>query len=209
AKQNVLYANRFLDRRLLNKKTFQRLHERLQDAGSFKKRVLDNGRTINVRNVNHEERILYHIAENDGISIQRITTMINLLQISIANQHFLSTILFTDEVEFSRDGIMNFHNAHHWAEDNPHAILHSKHQQQLNVNLWAEILGDNLIEPIFLDQRLTAQSYINFLRNHLNELLESINKIQINTMLVPNYLVNNAITERSVKIIMLVLVKSY
>ncbi|KAL2737591.1 transposase-like protein [Vespula squamosa] len=173
-KAKRLYANRFLNRRLLNKKTFLRLHERLQDASSFKKRVLDNGRTINVRNVNHEERILYHIAENDGISTQRITTMINLLQISIANQHFLSTILFTDEVEFSRDGIMNFHNAHHWAEDNPHAILHSKHQQQLNVNLWAEILGDNLIEPIFLDQRLTAQSYINFLRNHLNELLESI-----------------------------------
>ncbi|KAL2735650.1 hypothetical protein V1478_002398 [Vespula squamosa] len=42
AKQNVLYANRFLDRRLLNKKTFQRLHERLQDAGSFKKRYPKN-----------------------------------------------------------------------------------------------------------------------------------------------------------------------
>ncbi|KAL2711945.1 hypothetical protein V1478_018180 [Vespula squamosa] len=143
-KARRLYANRFFNRRLLNKKTFQRLHERLQNAGSFKKLVLDNGRSI------------------------------NLLQISIANQRFLSTILFTDEVEFSRDGIMNFHNAHHWSEDNPRAILHSKQQQQLNVNLWAEILGDNLIEPVFLDQRLTVQSYINFLRNHLNELLESI-----------------------------------
>lgn len=43
-----LYANRFSNRCLLNKKTFQRLHEHLRDTGSSKKRVLNNRKLISV-----------------------------------------------------------------------------------------------------------------------------------------------------------------
>lgn len=35
------------------------------------------------------------------------------------NPKFLSKILFTDEATFSRDGCVNLHNAHYWAEINP------------------------------------------------------------------------------------------
>lgn len=72
---------------------------------------------------------------------------------SIADQHFLSAVLFTDEVAFTRDGIINFHNIHHWAEENPCAILQStRHQQQFSVNVWAGIICDYLVGPVFLDE---------------------------------------------------------
>ncbi|KAF7380902.1 hypothetical protein HZH66_014278 [Vespula vulgaris] len=77
---------------------------------------------------------------------------------SITNQHFLSTILFTDETEFSVDRIINFHNTHHGiiiliTEENPHTISHLGYQLQFSVNLWAGILGNNLIELILLDKQ--------------------------------------------------------
>jgi hypothetical protein len=33
--------------------------------------------------------------------------------------------MFTDEAQFTRDRIQNFHNQHLWAYENPHAILPS------------------------------------------------------------------------------------
>jgi hypothetical protein len=38
-------------------------------------------------------------------------------------------MMFTDEAQFTRDGIQNFHNQLLWADKNPHAILPSHHQQ--------------------------------------------------------------------------------
>ncbi|EZA62845.1 hypothetical protein X777_01160 [Ooceraea biroi] len=86
----------------------------------------------------------------------------------------LASIVFTDESTVTQDGIINLHNDHHWAEDNPHDIVQSKHQQQLSINMWAGIIGDNLIGPFVLPARLTGELYCNFLRENLNELLEEV-----------------------------------
>lgn len=45
---------------------------------------------------------------------------------------------------------MNFHNNHMYAEENPHAIIGSRHQYQFSVNVWVGIVGDYLIGPVFL-----------------------------------------------------------
>lgn len=65
------------------------------------------------------------------------------------NPHFASQILFTDEANFSRNAIMNFHNNHHWADENPHAITERHFQEQFSLNVWVGILGDHLIGPFF------------------------------------------------------------
>lgn len=46
------YSVRYLNRRLPDKKTFQRLNERLRETGSFKNRELDDGRPMNVSSIN-------------------------------------------------------------------------------------------------------------------------------------------------------------
>lgn len=90
------------------------------------------------------------------------------------NPHFAASVLFTDEANFSRDAIMNFHNNHLWAQENPHATVETRFQHTFSVNVWAGIIGDYLIGPFFLPQRLNGETYCHFLRNDLPALLEEV-----------------------------------
>lgn len=90
------------------------------------------------------------------------------------NGEFLQKILFTDEAGFTRDGIVNFHNNHVWAEENPHAYFESRHQNKFFVNVWAGILGNNLIGPVVIPRRLNGAAYLNFLQNVLPTLFDDV-----------------------------------
>jgi hypothetical protein len=61
-----------------------------------------------------------------------------------------------------------------WAEENPHAVVQSRHQQQFSINVWAGIIGDVLVGPRVLPQRLTGNSFRHFLENNLPTLLEDL-----------------------------------
>lgn len=91
-----------------------------------------------------------------------------------ADNAFLARILWTDEACFTRDGIFNCHNSHVWALSNPHALRPHRHQRRWSVNVWAGILGNRMIGPYLLPQRLTGQSYLIFLRAVLPAFLEDI-----------------------------------
>lgn len=90
------------------------------------------------------------------------------------NPNFIGNILFTDEASFTRDGVFNFHNMHEWSDENPHAIHVRNHQFGFSINVWIGMVGDCLIGPFRLPNRLNGQSYLNFLRDNLNELLEDV-----------------------------------
>ena len=92
----------------------------------------------------------------------------------IRNPGFLSRILFTDEACFSRNSIINYHNNHIWAENNPHALIENNFQEQFSFNIWVGIVGDYLIGPHFLPPRLNGEEYRRFLEFVLPELLEEI-----------------------------------
>lgn len=67
--------------------------------------------------------------------------------------NFPALILCTDEAGFTRSGILNYHNNHVWADQNPHAFFESGHQQRFMINVWAGILGDRLVGPFVLPNR--------------------------------------------------------
>jgi hypothetical protein len=92
----------------------------------------------------------------------------------VLNPFFVSSVLFTDETAFTRNGIINFHNNHVWAKENPHAVVQSRHQQQLSINVWEGIIGDVLVGPHVLPQRLKGNIYRHFLENDLPTLLEDL-----------------------------------
>lgn len=94
------------------------------------------------------------------------------------NPRFTSTVLFTDEANFSRNGIMNVHNTHSWDYENPHVIVESRFQQEFSVNVWAGIYGDHLIGPYFLPSRLNGVTYRQFLEETLPQLLEDVPLIE-------------------------------
>ncbi|GFU13390.1 uncharacterized protein TNCV_698201 [Trichonephila clavipes] len=64
---------------------------------------------------------------------------------------------------FSREGIFNTHNSHSWAAANPHVTRTRAAQDRFLVNVWAGILGDHLIGPYILPDRLTGPRYLIFL----------------------------------------------
>ncbi|KAJ4443040.1 hypothetical protein ANN_04690 [Periplaneta americana] len=52
------------------------------------------------------------------------------------NPNFPALVLFTDEAQFTRDGITNFHNQHVWVYENPRATVPSHHQEVDILNIF-------------------------------------------------------------------------
>lgn len=96
------------------------------------------------------------------------------LQMCAHDPHFTAKVLFTDEAGFTRDGIVNFHNTHVWADANPYALEERRNQQRFCINVWAGIHGDRLIGPYVLPHTLNGARYLNFLQNQLPVLLENV-----------------------------------
>ncbi|KAJ4435025.1 hypothetical protein ANN_23598 [Periplaneta americana] len=94
------------------------------------------------------------------------------LQQCSVNPNIPALVLFTDEAQFTRDSITNFHNQHVWAYENPRATVPSHHQVPFSLNMWAGIIGDRLVGPHVLVNRLTGQAYTNFLENTIPHVLE-------------------------------------
>ena len=97
-----------------------------------------------------------------------------LLDQSLIFPSFSSDILFTDEAQFTREGIFNHQNQHHWTQANPHLTIERNHQHRYSVNVWAGILGDRLIGPHILPGPLNGENYAIFLDRTLPELLEEV-----------------------------------
>ena len=87
---------------------------------------------------------------------------------------FLSKILWSDEATFTRRGVVNYHNLHVWAHENPHAIRPRSFQREFSVNVWLGVINDNLCGPHFLPNRLNSDHYLEFLQNYLFQHLEEV-----------------------------------
>jgi hypothetical protein len=83
-------------------------------------------------------------------------------------------VLFTYETRFVTDVIINIHNQHQWAEENPHDVIHYRHQQRFSINVWAGIFGDCLVVPHVLSHRFTGNHYRDFLLHDQPKLLENV-----------------------------------
>ncbi|CAG9828027.1 unnamed protein product [Diabrotica balteata] len=73
------------------------------------------------------------------------------------NRPTLYKTLFTDEAQFTTDGINNSRNSHVWAEENPHAIRERRSQLRFSVNVWIGVINNQLVGPHFFDGPLTGQ----------------------------------------------------
>lgn len=61
-----------------------------------------------------------------------------------------------------------------WADENPYAVAERGHQHHFSSNVWAGILGDKLLGPYILHQRLNGAHYHEFLDNVLPILLKDV-----------------------------------
>lgn len=95
---------------------------------------------------------------------------------------FTRRIIFSDQCMFTREGVFNCHNMHHWAEENPNVTTIRSFQTRWSVNVWAGILDDRILGPIILPERLTGQLYKEMLQHNLPEFLEDVPLVQRNSI---------------------------
>lgn len=75
------------------------------------------------------------------------------LQIKICNVF----ILYTDEAQFTGDGINNLCNEHAWTEVNPNMTVECYFQNRFSVNVWCGLSYDQLIGSFILLGRLNSE----------------------------------------------------
>ena len=70
--------------------------------------------------------------------------------------------------------VVNTHNAQAWARTNPYTAFPLNAQHRFRVDICARVLGDYLIGPYLLFERINGNMYLAFLRNILPELLQHV-----------------------------------
>jgi hypothetical protein len=118
----------------------------------------------NVRRTAAAESVIWRILHEQShypyhISDCKLSLLLIIVQggvLSVAsrkmrsNTQFVANILFTDQSGFTRDGIVNCHNAHVWVDDSSHNTVTSRHKHRFAINVWVGILGDELLGPVII-----------------------------------------------------------
>lgn len=157
------------------------LHEIEENPGVSTRQIARNmqiNHSTVWRRINEQGLYPFHLTKVQALNEEDYPRRVNFCQWLITRLHedrqFLNKILWSDEAGFSREGIFNVHNEHVWSDENPHATKIKGYQNKFSVNVWAGILDDHLIGPVFLPTPLNGQNYLQFLRNDLDDLLEDV-----------------------------------
>lgn len=96
---------------------------------------------------------------------EQMTGMIN------NNNEILKNTCFSDECTFYLNGFVNRHNSRYWSNENPHIFTEGHTQYPEKLNVWAGILGDQVIGPLFIQGNLNGAVYLDMLENAINPLI--------------------------------------
>lgn len=89
------------------------------------------------------------------------------MDMMIRDPNFLKNVCFSDESTFHLNGYVNRHNCRYWCETNPHEFREAHTQRPKKRNVWAGILGDEIIGPFFIDGNLDSAKYVILLHNQI------------------------------------------
>lgn len=111
------------------------------------------------------------IEEDFHVRVNFSNWLLNVLE---RDPTFTKKVLWQDEAIFSRSGYFNQHNMHFYSVENPHVNHESSHQHRFSVNVWAGIIGNRLLGPVFLPNRLNGEGFLDFLSNTLEDMLDDL-----------------------------------
>ncbi|XP_050511562.1 uncharacterized protein LOC126887788 isoform X2 [Diabrotica virgifera virgifera] len=84
---------------------------------------------------------------------------------------WLKNICSTDECTFMLNGNVNKQNCRYWSDANAHRFREGHTQYPEKVNVWAGILGDAIIGPLFIPGNLSGDIYLDMLKNTIEPLI--------------------------------------
>lgn len=141
-------------------------------------RIVRVSKTKIIRVLKRDHRHPYHLQPvqglRDGDEDRRRVFCQWILNSIRQNVNFLNHVLWSDESCFTRRGVVNFHNQHVWAHENPHAIRPRNFQVEFSVNVWLGIYGNKLIGPYFLPDRVNGEIFLQFLINEYVNMWEEV-----------------------------------
>jgi len=83
-------------------------------------------------------------------------------------------ILFSDEATFYLNGMVNRQNYRYWSDINPCWAEERRRQNNPRVNVWCGIYNKKIIGPIFIEQNLNGERYLELLRNELELFIDEL-----------------------------------
>ena len=90
-----------------------------------------------------------------------------VMELSNQNLEFVRHIIFSDEATFYLNGTVNRHNCRYWSPENPPWMMQQHPQHPQKVNVWAGVIGNNIIGPFFIEGNLTSDIYLHLLQNSI------------------------------------------
>lgn len=96
--------------------------------------------------------------------LQFCEEMMNALDQNLVD---LDWILFSDECTFALNGEVNKQNCRYWSTENPHWMRETHTQRPQKLNVWAGIIGEQVIGPFFFEDNLNGPTYLDFLEGEL------------------------------------------
>lgn len=89
----------------------------------------------------------------------------------IAQPRLINNICFSDECTFYLNGKVNKQNCRYWSDHNPHIIREGHTQYPQKINVWAGILGNSIIGPLFINGNLNGEMYAEMLDTAIEPLI--------------------------------------
>lgn len=98
----------------------------------------------------------------------------NVMERANGDDNFINRICFTDESSFALLGKHNSSVVRFWSRENPHVRMDYRTQYPQKLNVWAGIIGNNVIGPFFIDGNLNGQRYLELLQNQIIPSLQQL-----------------------------------
>lgn len=128
----------------------------------------------------YKMHLTHELSEDDfDRRIEFCDTMMQKLDI---NPNFVNSIVFTDESTFMLNGNVNRHNCRYWTDTNPHWMIEAHTQHPQKVNVWAGIVGQNIIGPFIIDGNLDGVSYHHMLINRIMPAIQNVEGLNFNSI---------------------------
>ncbi|KAJ8939594.1 hypothetical protein NQ318_010601 [Aromia moschata] len=98
---------------------------------------------------------------------RRILLCEQMMQMIDDNSLQIDNVLFMDKSTFTLHGHVNCQNCRYWSREKPHWMRELHPQNPEKVNVWAGIIGENIIGPFFIDGNLNGETYLALLQNNV------------------------------------------
>ena len=89
-----------------------------------------------------------------------------LLEKFSKERSMIDNILWSDERQFTLNGVINRHNSCYWAYSNPHETFQVGTYKQ-GLMVWCGMTSGGLIGPYFFDGSVTGESYLEMLQTYV------------------------------------------